>query len=103
MSEELKKLSKNHQMSKINGQLPKARRIVEEAYRFFQENSARTQFTKIVEGKPDYLLLALQQVASEPMYKFKVRYVDYFSIGYKFYIYRDKIYSDFIDEDAFNC
>lgn len=60
MNEELKKLSKNHQVSKINGELSKARRIVEEAYRFFQENSARTQFTKVVEEKPDYLLLALQ-------------------------------------------
>lgn len=103
MNEESKNFPKNHEVSKINEQLTEARKILEEAYCFFQENPARIQFTKVVIGKPNYLLLALQQIASEPRYNFKVRYDDYFHIGYKFYIYIGEDYFDSIGEETFNC
>lgn len=103
MNEESKNFPKNHEASKINEQLPEARKILEEALHFFQENPARIQFTKVVMGQPNYLLLALQQIASEPRYNFKVRYDDYFHIGYKFYIYIGEDYFDSIGEETFNC
>ena len=103
MSEKFENFPESAETFNFTGQLPKARKILEEALHFFQENPARIQFTKVVMGQPNYLLLALQQIASEPRYNFKVRYDDYFHIGYKFYIYIGEDYFDSIGEETFNC